>query len=105
MRIKSELLWGESIQDKSRIYDLLHTEKLPLGYFLLICTERRKLEIIPAFMQCSRCYTTEDALIFGVANGKAEAYSMIADIINQIYAEHRYASVEEYAGEVLGKPI
>ena len=105
MRIKSELLWGESIRDKSKIYDLLLTEKLPSGYFLLLCTEGGQLEIVSAKMQFNKYYLSRECLVFGIAHGKKEAYSMIEDIMHQIFIEHKYESVKEFAGEVLGEPL
>ena len=105
MRIKSELLWGESIRDKSKIYDLLQAGKLPSGYFLLLCTEGGQIEFIPANMQNNQYHISRECIVFGIAHGKKEAYSMITNIMNQIFVEHRYASVKEFAREVLGEPI
>lgn len=105
MRIKSELLWGESIQDKSRLYDLLPAGKLPYGYYLLLCDTAGQLEIISAAMQHNRYILSKDCVVFGIAHGKQEAYAMVADIINDVYVTHKYASVKAFAGEVLGEPI
>ena len=105
MRIKSELLWGESIQDKSKRYDLLHAGELPSGYYLLLCTREGRLEYIPAKMQSNRYFNSRDCVIFGVAHGKNEATNMICKILSQIYAEHIYQSVADFAGEVLGEPV
>ena len=102
MRIKSELLWGESIRDKSKVYDLLQAGKLPFGYYLLLCTGTGDLEFVPAKMQSNRYYISDNYVVFGVAFGKKEAYSMIADILTKIYADHTYESVHAYAREVLG---
>lgn len=104
MRIKSELLWGESIRDKSKIYDLLQAGELPSGYFLLICVEGGQLEIVPAKMQKNRYYLSKECLVYGIARSRKEAYFMITSIINDIFVEHKYASLQEFAGEVLGEP-
>ena len=105
MRIKSELLWGENIRNKSKIYDLLQAGKLPLGYYLLLCTEDGQLEIISSKMYTNKYYLSKEGVVFGIAHGKNEIYAMIEDIVNQIYVENRYVSVKAFAGEVLGKPI
>lgn len=105
MRIKSELLWGDSIQDKSGIYDLLRAGKLPLGYYLLVCSEEGQLEFIPWFMQTSRYYQSGHSMVFGIAHGKDEAYLMVERIISDIYVEHKYESVQAFAREVFGEPI
>ncbi len=105
MRIKSELLWGEGIRDKSKIYDLLQAGKLPSGYYLLLCTEEGQMEFIPAKMQTNRYHVSRESVVFGIARSKTEAQDMICSIISDIYVNHVYASVEEFAGEVLGEPI
>ncbi len=105
MRIKSELLWGESIRDKSKLYDLLQAGKLPSGYFLLLCTAEGQLEFIPAGMQTNKYHISRECSVFGIAHGKKEAYSMITDIMSLIYLEHKYESVQAYVREVLGEPI
>lgn len=105
MHIKSELLWGESIRDKSKLYDLLHAGKLPSGYYLLLCTSEGRLEFAPAKMQSNRYFKSRDCIIFGIAHGKSEATDMICNILSQIYVEHIYESVAEFAGEVLGEPV
>ncbi len=101
MRIKSELLWGESIRDKSKVYDLLQTEKLPFGYYLLLCTDKGDLEFIPARMQNNRYYISDEYLVFGIAYGKNEACNIIADIVSLIYNGNTYESVKNYVREVL----
>ncbi len=105
MCIKSELLWGESIRDKSKIYDLLQAGKLPSGYFLLLCTEEGQLEIVSAKMHINKYYLSRECFVFGIARGKKEAYSMIENIMHQIFVEQKYESVEAFAGEVLGEPV
>ena len=105
MRIKSELLWGESIRDKSKIYDLLQAGKLPPGYYLLLCTEEEKIEFIPAKMQTNRYYASRECVVFGIAHGRNEAQNMICSILTDVYVNHVYASAEEFAREVLGEPI
>lgn len=105
MRIKSELLWGESIQDKSKIHDLLHAGKLPSGYYLLLCTKTGGIEFIPARMQSNRYFVSKECVVFGIAHGKKEAQEMICKIMADIFVNHVYASIEEFAGEVLGEPI
>lgn len=104
MRIKSELLWGDSIRDQSKLYDLLLNGKLPYGYYLLLCTAEGKLEFIPAKMQQNRYFESRDCTVFGVAHGKKEVQNMICDIMSQIYVEHAYDSVADFAREVLGEP-
>lgn len=105
MRIKSELLWGESIRNKSKVYDLLQTGKLPFGYYLLLCTGKGDLELAPAKMQSNRYYISDEYIVFGVSYGKKEAYDMIADILSQIYVAHTYESVHAFAREVLGAEL
>ena len=105
MRIKSELLWGESIRDKSKIYDLLQSGKLPFGYYLLLCTKEGKIEFIPANMQSNRYYVSRECVVFGIAHGRKEAQDMICSIVSDIYVNHVHASLEEFAGEVFGEPI
>lgn len=105
MHIKSELLWGESIQNKSKLYDLLQAGKLPFGYHLLLCTKGGQLEIVPAGMQLNDYCLSRECIVFGIARGRKEAYSMVGDIMNQIFVDHKYASVKDFAGEVLGEPI
>ena len=105
MRIKSELLWGESIRDKSKVYDLLQTKKLPLGYYLLLYTKEGRLELIPSVMQSNRYHISRDCVVFGIAHGKKEAQGMICKILTEIYANHTYDSVSDYVREVLGEPV
>ena len=105
MRIKSELLWGESIRDKSKLYDLLQTGKLPFGYYLLLCTREGRIEILSSGMMNNKYILHEESMVFGIAHGKKEAFSMIESIMNQIFVENNYTSVKAYAGEVLGEPI
>lgn len=102
MFIKSELIWGESISNKTELYDLLQAGKLPFGFYLLVCTEQGKLEMMPASMQNNRFISSKDSVIFGVAKNKNEAKKMICDIITQVYTEHVYSSVEAYVKEILG---
>ena len=102
MRIKSELVWGDSIRDRGKLYDLLLSGKLPHGYYLLLCTAERKLEFIPAKMQSNRYFISRDCTVFGIAHGKKEACEMICHIMEQIYVEHTYDSVSDYIREVLG---
>jgi len=105
MRIKAELLWGDSIQDKRKLYDLLQAGELPSGYYVLLLTSEGKLEFIPSRMMKNRYFQTRDCVVFGLARDKKEATEMICDILTQIYAEHMYESVAHYAGEVLGEPV
>ena len=105
MRIKSELLWGESIRDKSKVYDLLQAEKLHFGYYLLLCTKEGRLEFIPAGMQSNRYHMSRDCVVFGIAHGKKEAQGMICNILTHISVEPTYESVSDYVREVLGEPI
>ena len=105
MRIKSELLWGESIRDKSKIYDLLQAGELPSGYFMLVCTKGGQIEIVPAKMQSSKYYLSKECLVFGIARGRKESYSMITSIVNDIFVDMKYESIKDFAGEVLGEPI
>lgn len=105
MRIKSELIWGESIENKDKLFDLLHAGKLPFGYYLLLGTEEGRLEIAPASMQNNRYYLSKECVIFGVARGKREAKEMICDILEAVYVTHTYPSVEGYVGEILGDKL
>lgn len=104
MRIKSELIWGESIRDRSKLYDLLLNGKLPAGYFLLLCTAQGGIEFVPAQMQSNRYFETRDYTVFGIAHGKKEAQNMLCDIISQVYVSQQYGSVADFAREVLGAP-
>lgn len=101
MRIKSELLWGESIRDKSKVYDLLQSGKLPFGYYLLLCNSKGDLEFAPARMQSNRYYISDDFLVFGIAHGKNEACNMIADIVSNVYSGNTHESVRNYVREIL----
>ena len=105
MRIKSELLCGDSIRDQSKIYDLLQNGKLPYGYYLLLGTAEGRLEFIPSNMQHNRYFVSRDCFVFGIAHGKREAYDMISHILTQIYAEHAYDSVADFLREVSGESI
>ena len=101
MRIKSELLWGESIRNKRKINDLLHAGRLPVGYYLLLCTKEGGLEFTPAIMQSNRYYVSDSYTVLGIAHGKNEAYEMIKDIVSYVYTSTNYESVNSYVREVL----
>ena len=105
MRIKSELIWGDSIREPSKIYDLLKNGKLPYGYYLLLGTADGRMEFISAKMQHNRYFESRDCIVFGVAHGKREAYDMICHILIQIYVEHAYDSVTHFVREVAGDPV
>jgi hypothetical protein len=72
---------------------------------MLVCTAEGQLEIVPAKMQSNRYYLSKECYVFGIARGKKESYLMIASIINDIFVNHKYTSIQEFAGEVLGEPI
>lgn len=101
MRIRSELLWGSNIREQERTYELLQEGKLPFGYYLLLATSDGRLEFTLAKMQNNRYFASKDSLIFGIAYTRQEALEMICDILEQIYIEHRYASVAEYVAMLL----
>ncbi len=105
MRIKSELLWGASIRNKSKIYDLLQAGKLPSGYFLLLCTPDRKMEFIPSKMQSNRYYMSKECTVFGIARGRREAEEMVCSILTDIYTKYTYSSMDDFVGKVLGESI
>lgn len=105
MRIKSELLWGESIRNRNRVFDLLQAAKLPFGYYLLLCTENYELEIIPAGMQNNRYQNKKACLVFGIAYGKNEAQNMISDLLCRVFVKKQYASVKELCREIIEEPI
>ncbi len=100
MRFKSELIWGDSIRDRSKIYDLLRDGKLPYGYHLLLGTAEGRMEIISAKMQHNRYFESRDCIVFGVAHSKKEAYDMVSHILTQIYVEHTHDSVADFIKEV-----
>ena len=100
MRIKSELLWGDSIRNPVKIYDLLLSGKLPYGFYLLLCSADKRLELVPAWMQNNKYLLSRDYIVFGIAQGKKEAYEMICHILRQIYVEHNYDSVSEYVERI-----
>lgn len=102
MRIKSKLLYGKSIRDKSKVYDLLQSGKLPFGYYLLLCTKEGNLEFAPAWMQSNRYYLSDHFIVFGITYGKKEACNMIADIVSRVYTDQKYTSLKSYVKEVLG---
>lgn len=105
MRIKSELIWGESIREPSKIYDLLVSGKLPYGYYLLLGTADGRIEFISAKMQHNRYFESRDCTVFGIAHGKKEAYDMVRHILTQIYVEHVYESVTDFVREVAGDTV
>jgi hypothetical protein len=105
MRIKSELLWGDSIRNPVKIYDLLLNGKLPYGYYLLLCTADKRLEFVPSWMQNNKYLLSRECMVFGIARGKKEAYEMICHILRQIYVEHTYDSVSEYVGKILEEAV
>lgn len=105
MRIKSELLWGDSIRNPVKIYDLLLSGKLPYGFYLLLCTVDGRLEFIPAWMQNNRYLVSRDCMVFGIAQGKKEAYEMICHILRQIYVDHTYDSVSEYVKMIMEEAV
>ena len=105
MRIKSELIWGDSIREPSKIYDLLQNGKLPNGYYLLLGTADGRMEFIPAKMQHNRYFESRDCTVFGIARGKREAYDMVSHILTQIYVEHAYDSVTDFVREVAGESV
>lgn len=104
MLVKSELLLGESIRDKSELYDLLKSGKLPLRFYLL-CAQKGTLEIVPASMQNNKYVLSDESVVFGIAGSKREAKMMICDIITQVYTEHKYSSVDAYVKEILDDAI
>lgn len=104
MHIKSELLWGDSIRDRGRLYDLLQEKKLPSGYYLLLAVGD-KLEFIPARMQENRYILSRDCLVFGMAHGKKEACEMICRIMTRIYVEHIYESVADFIREITEEAV
>lgn len=101
MCIKSELLWGESIRNKRKVYDLLQKGKLPIGYYLLLCTKEGQLEFVPSFMQNNTCFKNDLYTVFGIAQGKEEAYEMIRDIVSYVYSSTSYENIKSYVREVL----
>ena len=101
MRIKSELLWGESIRDKRKVFDLLQKGKLPLGYYLLLCTNEGEIECIPSFMQNNKAFTNDIYTVFGIALSKEEAYEMIREIVSYVYSSTLYSDLKGYVREVL----
>ena len=105
MRIKSELIWGESIRDRSKIQDLLQNGKLPYGYYLLLATAEGRLEFVPAHMQHNRYFVSRDCQVFGITHGKREAYDVICHIMTQIYIEHAYDSVADFIREIAGETV
>ena len=105
MRIKSELLWGDSIRNPVKIYDLLLNGKLPYGFYLLLCTAEGRLEFIPAWMQNNRYILSCDCMVFGIAQGKKEAFEMICHILRQIYVDHTYESVSEYVETIMEEAV
>ena len=105
MLYKSELILGDSIRDKTALYDLLQAGKLPFGYYLLVCTPKGTLEMMPYFMRKNRYIVEEESVVFGVAGSKYEANKMICDILTKIYVEKKYCSVEAFVKEILGNEI
>lgn len=105
MLMKSKLLVGESISDKSNLNDLLTAGKLPFGYYLLLATKNGTLEMVPAFLQHSRYFIAKDSVVFGIAKNKKEAKEMICQIISEIYVEHTCDSVEAYVSSLIGDAV
>jgi len=105
MLMKSELVVGESISDKTKVVDLFKTGKLPFGYYLLLATPKGTLELIPALLQQSKYLIAKDSVVFGIAKNKKEAKEMICDILSEIYVQHTHDSVEAYVRDVIGEVI
>lgn len=101
MRINPVLLWGDHIENKSELKNLLYAEKLPYGYYVLLYTEDGRLEFIPSIMLYNTYQKAKNSSIIGIARSKHGAERLTGSIMSRIYLTHEYDSLKEYAREVL----
>lgn len=103
MRINQRLLWGSSIEDPGSLQADLYAGRISDRYYAVIYTGKAGLEICSWRMihHNPRLFEDSDRII-GIAVSREEAYALIMEIMDQVYALRRYDSVSRFLKDQLG---
>ena len=105
MDVSQKLLIGSSIDDpdlEGLRHDLCEF-RLPDSYYVIIYTRSASLEIYSLRMiHYNPGVLRPDDLVVGLAASKEEAYSLILEVMDQIYALGRYQNLLHFMEEQLG---
>ncbi len=105
MDVSQKLLYGSSIcdSDLDGLRNDLCERRLPDSYYVLVYTVSASLEIYSFRMiRYNSGILRPGDLIVGLAASKEEAYSLILEIMDQIYALGKYRNLQHFMEEQLG---
>ncbi len=84
MELAKELFVAENISDlETVVYALRRNIPMPRLYCILLSVLKNRYEIISSWQLCKGSLPPPDGLVVGIANGKQEAYSLMAYIIEE----------------------
>ncbi len=105
MRINQKLLFGSSIDDPDLdgLRNDLVMGRLPDRYFCLVYTVSSTLEIYSwRMLHYNPHLLREGDCVVGVATSREEAYDLVVEVMDQIYALERYESLAQFMEAQLG---
>ena len=84
MEIAEELFVAENINDlETMVYSLRKNIPMPRLYCILFRALKNRYEIISSWQLCKGSFPMQDGVVVGVANGKQEAYSLLAFLVEE----------------------
>lgn len=90
MKLAEELFVAETISDlETVVYALKQDIPMPRLYCILFLFERNRYEIISSWQLCKGRFPERDSIVIGIANGRREAYDLMAYILEEVVKEHK----------------
>jgi len=84
--LAEELFVAENIKDlETVVYSIKKNIPMPRLYCILFRTLKNRYEIISSWQLCKESFPLHDGVVVGVANGKQEAYSLMAFLVEEAF--------------------
>ncbi|WMI81346.1 hypothetical protein [Anaerotignum sp. MB30-C6] len=106
MRLAQELFVAENVTDlETVVYALKRNIPMPRLYCILFISEKNCYEIVSSWELCRGRFQSKNGVVVGVANGKREAFDLIAYMIEEVIKDGKDLSnpstwIEGVANEV-----
>jgi len=106
MQLAQDLFVAENVTDlETVVYALRRNIPMPRLYCILYVFEKNRYELVSSWELCKGRFLFKNGVIVGVANGKREAYDLMAYMIEEVVKDGKDLSnpstwIEGVANEV-----